>query len=281
MHSDIYWIWISRVEISAKSKLLLLKKYKNPKNIWNLKEDDLVNILSQNEVKKLFNQKYKQSLNEELNYIRKYNIKIINLYHNYYPENLKNIYDAPVCLYAIGNIHRLKEKSIAIVGTRKCSEYGKTIAFKSAYELSQNNINIISGLAKGIDTYAHMGAGERTIAVLGSGLNILYPSENIKLAKRIINKGGLIISEYGIGVGPERLHFPNRNRIISGISSGVIVVEAKKRSGSLITADFALEQGKDVFAVPGNITSINSEGTNNLIKEGAIPYTGIEDVLNI
>lgn len=219
MNDDIYWIWLSRVEISITNKLNLLEKFKLPKNIWFAKEENLGSILNRNEIKELQNEKYKKNLFKELEYIRKYNIKIINLYHNFYPKNLKNIYDPPICLYAIGNIQRLKENAIAIVGTRKCSEYGKKVSIKIASELCKNKINVISGLAKGIDSYAHIGAGGRTIAVLGSGLNVLYPNENVNLAKSIIIKGGLIISEYGIGTKPERLHFPSRNRIISGISN--------------------------------------------------------------
>ena len=145
MQGDIYWIWLSKVEISTISKLHLLSNFKNPKNIWNLKENDLGDILNKEEEKELFKEKYKIGLVAELKYIRKYNIKIINLFHNYYPHNLKNIYDSPICLYAIGNMQRLKEKSIAIVGARKCSDYGKKVAIKTASEFAHNNINVISG----------------------------------------------------------------------------------------------------------------------------------------
>lgn len=278
MHTDEYWIWLSRVNISAISKKTLIENFRSPHKIYNLSKRKLLEYLEENEVIEITKEEYKKNLKQDLQYIKKHNIKLINIFHNYYPENLKNIYDSPILLYALGNINKLKEKSIAIVGARNCSLYGKTIARKLAKELAKNRINTISGLAIGIDTQAHIGANGNTIAVLGSGINVIYPSENINLAKEIIYKKGLIITEYELGSKPERLHFPNRNRIISGISSGVIVVEAKKRSGSLITADFALEQGKDVYAVPGNITSLNSEGTNNLIKEGAIPYTNIEDI---
>ena len=140
---------------------------------------------------------------------------------------------------------------------------------------------IISGLARGIDTYAHIGAlkaGGLTIAVLGSGLDIVYPPENINLYKNIVQSGGAIITEYPLGTKPEKFHFPARNRIISGLSNGVLVIEAKKKSGTIITVDYALEQGKDVYAVPGDITKENSYGTNELIKEGAIPVTRIDDI---
>lgn len=279
MHADEYWIWLSKVKISVISKRTLVEIFRSPKKIYNLEKRKLSCYLEENECIEVLKKEYKNNLYDDLQYIRKHNIKLINIMHNYYPKSLKDIYDAPILLYAIGNIQRLKEKSIAIVGARECSEYGKRVARNIAKELVKHKINTISGLAKGIDAEAHKGAKGNTIAVLGSGLNIIYPSININLAKEIIYRGGLIITEYELGAKPDRLHFPSRNRIISGISNGVVVVEAKKRSGSLITADFALEQGKDVYAVPGNITSINSQGTNNLIKEGAIPYTQIEDII--
>lgn len=209
-------------------------------------------------------------------------IKIIKLGEKNYPEKLKNIYAKPQILYALGNIELLNSKSIAIIGCRQCSEYGKKNAFKFAYQLAKNGICVISGLARGIDTFAHWGAlkaNGSTIAVMGSGLNEIYPPENIELYEQILKKNGAIITEYPLNSKPERYHFPARNRIISGLSDGVLVVEAKKRSGTLITVGHALEQGKDVYAIPGNITSDNSYGTNELIKEGAIPVTRIEDFM--
>ena len=181
-----------------------------------------------------------------------------------------------------GNKKILNDKSIAIIGCRECSIYGKEVANKLAYELSNNKINIISGMAKGIDSYAHIGALKaegKTIAVLGTGLDVIYPKENIALYSKIIELGGTIISEYVVGTKADRMNFPARNRIISGLSDGIIVVEAKKKSGTLITVDFALEQGKDIFVVPGNITSPNSAGTNDLIKQGAKCITSLNDIL--
>ena len=172
-----------------------------------------------------------------------------------------------------------------IVGCRLATNEGKIIARTIARELADRNINIISGLAIGIDKYAHLGALDsdigKTIAVLGCGLgdDEVYPYQNKKVFERILEKGGCILSEYTIGTKPEQAHFPARNRIISALSDKVIVVEAKNRSGSLITANWALEQGKDVFAVPGNLFSKNYVGTNNLIKDGAFLFSDIEDVL--
>lgn len=209
-------------------------------------------------------------------------IKKITIENEKYPELLKQIYDPPKCLYVMGNIEILNKASIAIVGCRDATEYGEKAANYFAYNLAKQNVNIVSGLAKGIDSFSHIGAlkaNGKTIAVVANGLDIIYPKENEKLTKEIIEKGGAIISEYPIGTRPEKEHFPARNRIISGLSQAVLVVEAKEKSGSLITADFAMEQGKDVFAVPGNINLLNSVGTNNLIKDGAIPVTNYLDIL--
>lgn len=217
-------------------------------------------------------------------------IEEISIESQEYPEQLRNIYDPPIKLYVLGNKQILKQKGIAIVGSRKCSEYGKKVALQFAKSLSENGVNIISGLAVGIDTYAHLGTLQvveccglnkgKTISVLGSGLDEIYPKENINLAKQIIKSGGCIISEYSIGTKPEKLNFPKRNRIISGLSKGVVIIEASEKSGSLITAEFALEQGREVFAVPGSVFSLTSVGTNNIIKQGAKLVTSYEDVLD-
>ena len=207
-------------------------------------------------------------------------IEEITINSKKYPERLKNIYDSPKKLYVLGNKKLLYKKAIAIVGARDATIYGKKIAYNLAKELSEQNIVIISGLALGIDSYAHIGALEGgTIAVLGSGIDTIYPKENIELAREIIKNNGCIISEYSLGSKPEKLHFPQRNRIISGLSDGVVVVEASKKSGALITADFALEQGKEVFAIPGDICKKQSEGTNQLIQDGAILVTSSKNIL--
>lgn len=211
-------------------------------------------------------------------------IEEISIGSKEYPEQLREIYDPPLKLYTLGNKQLLKEKGIAIVGARKATEYGKNVALQISKELSQSGINIISGLALGIDSYAHLGTLHeecigKTIAILGSGLDKIYPRENIELARRIIKSGGCIVSEYPVGTSANKLNFPQRNRIISGLSKGVIVVEASEKSGSLITADFALEQGRDVFAVPGDVNKETSRGTNNLIKQGAKIVTNYKEIL--
>lgn len=209
-------------------------------------------------------------------------MKIIKEDDEIYPKKLKQIYDRPTKLYVEGNLEILNSRSIAIIGARNCSRYGASIAYKFGYELAKRGITVISGLARGIDAYSHWGAVKakgKTIAVLGSGLNNIYPKENIILVKEIIKNGGAIITEYEQNATPEKMHFPARNRIISALSDGILVVEARKRSGTLITVDFGIEHGKDIFCIPGNINSDYSYTTNELIKQGAIPVTRIEDII--
>ena len=213
----------------------------------------------------------------------KYKVIKINMNSKYYPERLKNIDSPPKELYCLGNLELLNYKNnIAMIGSRNCSSYGERAAKDFAYNLAKVDICIVSGLAKGIDSFSHIGALNakgKTIAVLGSGLDNIYPKENINLVEEIIKNNGLVISEYPLGTKPLKYHFPARNRIISGLSDSVLVVEARKNSGTNITVDFALEQGKDIFVVPGNIYSKTSDGTNFLITEGAIPVLNYKDIL--
>ena len=212
-----------------------------------------------------------------------YKVIKISINSRFYPEKLKNISSPPKELYCLGNLNLLNCKSIAIIGSRNYSDYGKRAAKEFSYDLAKENICIVSGMAKGIDSFAHeasINAKGKTIAVLGSGLDVIYPKENKKLYEDIIKNNGLIVSEYPLGTPPRKQNFPARNRIISGLSNGVLVIEARKNSGTNITVDFALEQGKDVFVIPVNIYSKTSDGTNFLIKEGAIPVTNYKDILN-
>lgn len=198
-----------------------------------------------------------------------------------YPTNLKYIYDPPPALYIKGNIIPQDNIAIAVVGSRQASYYGLKNAQELAFELAAGGITIISGLARGVDSAAHRGAlkaGGRTIAVLGSGLNMIYPEENKGLAEEI-SRNGAVVSEFPQDTPPHRHNFPRRNRIISGLSLGVLVVEAAKRSGALITVGFALEQGREVFALPGKIDSFTSQGTHDLIKQGAKLVESTEDII--
>ena len=279
-----YCIWLARLKKVKNTTLCqLLNIYKQPQKIFGLSEYELKKLnISINEIGEILSIDKRKNLDKYEQYLIKNDIELIYIKDKNYPQRLRNIYNAPIFLFLKGNKNILNKKSIAVVGSRNCTPYGIKVAKEFAYKLSKNNINVISGLALGIDTAVHMGAvagGGNTTAVLGSGLDNIYPRENLELHNKIIESGGCIISEYIIGTKPLGENFPKRNRIISGLVDAAIVVEAKEKSGALITADFALEQGKDVYAVPGNIYSSLSKGTNNLIKQGAIPITTIEDIL--
>lgn len=201
-----------------------------------------------------------------------------------YPLQLKEIHEAPKEFYLWGNTEILNKPSIAIVGTRRCSTYGKDNAHKLAADLARAGIIIVSGMALGIDTAAHEGALSMygiTIGVIGSGLDAksFYPNENYKLAARIVETGGAMISEYGEGTPALPHHFPLRNRIVSGLSLGVLVIEAKEKSGALITAEYALNHNREVFALPGPVNHLNSQGPNKLIQKGAKLITDANDIL--
>lgn len=277
-----YWIWFSKIT-NSKEKYKIFNKYKSPKKIYELSNAQIENLEYGQAIKKeLKNLKYREDLKREEQILKDKKIYLLTKNNKYYPRKLCNIYDAPISLYAKGNIEILNKKTLAMVGCRENSYYGKQVALTFSYQLSKKGINIISGLAKGIDSYSHMGAIKAkasTIAVIGSGLENFYPKENQWLYDEILKHNGCIISEYPLEAKPNKINFPARNRIISGMSEGVIVVEAKRKSGTMITVDFALEQGKEVFVVPGNITSKNSEGTNSLIQEGAKLVTNIEDII--
>jgi len=206
---------------------------------------------------------------------------VINLRDEEYPKRLKDIYDPPALLYVRGELKKEDEFAISIVGSRKTTPYGRWFTEKVSQELARHGVTIVSGMARGIDSLAHWGAisgGGRTIAVLGCGVDVIYPSENRNLFAKIIDRGA-ILSEFPMGSPPEGGHFPRRNRIISGLSLGVVVVQASEKSGSLITAGYALEQGREVFAVPGNVGTESSRGTHRLIKEGAKLVESSEDIL--
>ncbi|MBU2063793.1 MAG: DNA-processing protein DprA [Candidatus Omnitrophica bacterium] len=222
-----------------------------------------------------------EELKNELRRISNLGIKIITIIDKDYPYLLRQIYDPPPVLYVLGDAGNLHETCVAVVGCRRASFYGLQQARHIGRQLSARGICVVSGLARGIDSAAHRGAldeNKKTVAVLGSGLNCIYPRENKDLFGQIA-KAGTVVSEFPLLMAPQKGNFPRRNRIISGLSLAVIVVEAAKRSGSLITANFALEQGRDVFAVPGPANSINAQGTNKLIKEGAKLVESAQDII--
>lgn len=279
-----YWIWFSTIKcLGPIQKKILLEKIGTPEKIYktNICDIEKINGIRKDAIINIENSKNKELMRKYEEYIYNHEIEVIPVDDVNYPAALREIYDPPITLFAKGNIAFLGEKSIGIVGSRDATSYGFNTAKELSYSLAQNNIVIVSGLARGIDKAAHIGALNargKTIAVLGCGIDICYPNENMVIYKEILRRG-LIISEYIVGTKPEAGNFPARNRIISGLSNGVVIVEAKAKSGAIITADFALEQGRTVYAIPGNINSIQSEGTNDLIKQGAKTVTSINDVL--
>ena len=279
-----YWIWLSLIRnLGSKGKQKLLKIYKTPDKIYKLEKKELLRIkgIGESLANSILDKNIRKNLENHILYMQRNNIDIISIEDEEYPNLLKQIYDPPISLYIKGNKDILNYPSMAIVGCREASDYGKKAAKYFAYNLANQNINIISGLAKGVDSYAHIGTLStcgKTVAVVGNGLDTVYPTENKYLFERILENRGAIISEYPLGIKAEKMNFPARNRIISGMSKGVIVIEAKEKSGTLITVDFALEQGRDVYVVPGNINSINSVGTNELIKQGAKMLTTYKEI---
>lgn len=228
--------------------------------------------------------KHKIKPDKLLENLKREKLKVLTINDQAYPKLLKQIYDPPFILYYRGRLEALNGFLLAVVGARKYSAYGRQVAEKLVKELSLNNLTIVSGLALGIDALAHaaaLEAGGNTIAVLGSGLDRqnIYPSQNRYLADKIETRGGLILSEHPIGTLPLKHHFPQRNRIISGLSSATLVIEAGEKSGALITAFHALEQNREVFAVPGSIYSGSSEGANRLIALGAKLATSAQDII--
>lgn len=277
-----YWIWFATLDtLNPIQKKKLLDLYNSPEKVFMAKKGELENLifLRKSNIDELLTKRDINLIKKYEEYIIKNNIQIINITDADYPDKLKNIYDSPITIFAKGNISLLNSCSIAVIGCREASRYGLNVAKKMSYDLASKNIVVVSGMAKGIDAMAHRGAINNTIAILGSGVDYPYPTENIGIYKDILKNNGLIISEYIVGTKPEAKNFPKRNRIISGLSEGVLVVEAKKKSGTMITVDFALEQGKNVYIIPGAIDSPNSEGTNELIKQGAKLVTSVEDIL--
>jgi len=237
-----------------------------------LRKEDIANIL---EAKKTWD------LDREWERLAQANISFISLEDTGYPSKLKNLADAPYALFYRGKLPEGAGMSVAIVGARLCSEYGRGMAKEIAQELAAHDVPVVSGMARGIDAAGHRGAllgGGDTYAVLGSGVDVCYPNYHKQLYYEIINQGG-VLSEYLPGTKPLSWNFPKRNRIISALSDAVLVIEAEKKSGSLITADFALEQGKDVYALPGRATDALSAGCNRLIAQGAGPILSVEDLL--
>jgi len=259
----------------------LLEFFGRPENIFKASEEKLIGVSGIGSDIAAGIRCFKNAdLEKELAQIKKLNLNILTPDDKDYPENLKFIADPPIVLYVKGRLQPDDKKSIAIVGSRRASFYGLSLAEKFSRQLASHGFTIISGMARGIDTAAHKGALKqvgRTIAVIGSGFGQIYPPENKGLAEEICRQGA-VISEFSVNTAPLPQNFPRRNRVISGLSLGILVVEAAQNSGALITADFALEQGREVFALPGKVDSANSSGTNGLIKQGAKLVSCVEEI---
>ncbi len=260
----------------------LLERFGKPENIFNAARGELIRVpgIGEKIASGILSIK-QESIDREFRLAEKLGVRIFPWDSPDYPRNLTYIPDPPIVLYVKGEIREDDVLAVGVVGSRRASFYGLASAEKIAGDLCGRGYTVVSGLARGIDTAAHTGALQskgRTIAVIGSGFNRLYPEENAALADRI-SRQGAVVSEFPIDTPPSRQNFPRRNRVISGLSLGVVVVEAARNSGALITANFALEQGREVFALPGKIDSANSYGTNDLIKQGAKLVASIEDII--
>ena len=281
-----YWLWLTLTLHQQSRKITaLLEKFDTPLDVYNAKEADFFGIynLTIRDIKSLCNKslKYTQKVMDDC---RKNGIRIMTFDSPYYPKNLSNIFDPPYVLYVKSKerIDLNNELLIAMIGTREMSKYGRTAAIGLANDLASAGVTIVSGMARGIDGASLAGAlraGGRTIAVLGCGADIAYPPEHDKMMEQIAQTG-MVITEYPPGSPPLPQHFPVRNRIISGLCSGTVVVESPATGGSLITASLALEQGRDVFAVPGNINSPYSDGANELIRNGAHLISSALDIIS-
>lgn len=277
-----YWYWLAKVEeVGGSARRKLFEVFGSAKEIFAAKESALKGAgISEKAVRALLSSRYREGVFEEFHKLPERHIYFVTKDEAIFPERLTTIPDAPDFLFYRGELPLEQKPSVAIVGARECSVYGRGIAQMLAEELAGVGVQIISGMARGVDGHAQRAALNfgKSFAVLGCGVDLCYPMENFSLFEELIKKGG-IVSEYAPGSPGSAWHFPMRNRILSGLSDGLVVVEARKKSGTLITVECALEQGRDVFAVPGRITEALSEGCNELIRQGACMVTGSGDIL--
>lgn len=280
-----YWLALNRISgITWERLKSLLELFGGVKEIFKAIKSELMECkeITPPIASRIKNFDEWKEIDKELYVLRRLSVSVIPVTDADYPDSLRNIYDPPLILYYKGNKELLKNKCMAVVGSRHPTEYGIEVTKKLTGELVDAGFTIVSGFAQGIDSEAHRAAiasGGRTIAVFGSGIDVIYPAGNEELYELLV-KSHLIVTEFPPGTKPFKGNFPRRNRIISGLSKGVVVVEATLNSGSLITARYALEQGRDVFAVPGMITSTRSQGCHYLIKEGARPVESVKDMID-
>lgn len=280
-----YWLGFNRATGIGPVRLhALLEVFGDVESAWMASPAQLRAAgLGRKTVEKFVHARDAMDLDAELERVLSMGFQLLSLDDSDYPEDLAEIHSPPIVLYIWGDLLPQDRVAAAIVGTRRATPYGKAVARDLASGLASSGVTIVSGLARGIDGVAHQAAleaGGRTITVLGSGLDQIYPPEHRKLANSIA-EAGAVVTDYPLGTRPEGSNFPPRNRIISGLSLAVIVVQAGERSGALITANFAVEQGRDVFGVPGRIYDHGSKGVNRLISQGAFPATSVDDVLEV
>ena len=278
-----YWVAFSGISGIGRVRYSLLEKhFGSLAEAWQAGPAELKAAgLEERVVAHITDGRAKVSPDEEMERLERHHVRAITWHDPDYPPRLKEIYDLPPLLYVRGELMASDEWAVAVVGTRRPTPYGRQAAEELSFGLTRNGICVVSGLARGVDSIAHRAAmegGGRTIAVMACGLDIVYPPEHAKLAQEIVERGALV-SDYPLGIQPRGDYFPRRNRIMSGLSLGVLVVEGDVKSGAMITARLALEQDREVFAVPGSIFSPQSRGTNSLIQEGAKLVQKVEDVL--
>ncbi|MDX9917357.1 MAG: DNA-processing protein DprA [Gudongella sp.] len=276
-------IWLNSIGISS-DRINKLSEWANGlTNIYDLSKEEIKNsgLLSPSQQLRFFDKNRTGYLTDYIKRVRITGAEIITILDDVYPDSLRTIADSPKVLYVKGSFLKEDSISISIVGSRKATAYGRWASESFTKDLVKLGVTIVSGLATGIDSYAHRTAIDnngRTIGILGCGIDIIYPKKNRNLFEEV-ERAGAIVSEFPLGTPPLQHHFPMRNRIISGMSLGVLVIEAQEKSGTLITAGFAAEQGREVFALPGNINSLYSKGTNLLIRDGARPLLSVEDII--
>lgn len=279
-----YWIAFNRIRGIGRARFKLLESgFDSIQTAWNASESELRAAgLDARTIRAIVNGRQSVNPDAELEALERSGVRALTWHDADYPPRLKQIYDLPPLLYVKGDLLPDDERSIAVVGTRKPSPYGVQVAEKIVRDIAEAGVAVVSGLARGVDGIAHgaaLNGGARTIAVLGSGVDVIYPREHQRLAARIVENGALV-SEHPLGTRPDARNFPRRNRIMSGMTLGTLVIEAPKNSGALITARQALDENREVFAVPGNIFSPNSAGVNSLIRESAAKLvTSCEEVL--
>lgn len=267
---DRLLVFLSAFELSVKKQESILDSLEDFSVDSMLKNSNVLSILTTEEYHKLVSSYDKRVLDSSIDNMQRNGIKIVTIFSDEYPEKLRDLPDRPLILYAKGDLSLANQKSVAVVGTRMPSNYGRIVTEKFSEKLAQSGLVVVSGLCYGVDEIAHkktLAVGGKTIAVVGSGFNNIYPATNTTLFMEIAEKG-LLLSEYPPSFKPKRYTFPRRNRIVAGLSDGVLIVEAGIKSGTIHTKEYALEYGRDIFAVPGNITSNKSELTNQLIKSG-------------